>query len=694
MSTTRRGQLIGKRTGMAVLPLRSVGPCSNALDPVVGSSRRSAMPAHTELPVDTTDPSEVDAALRRILEGTASSTGEAFFPALVENLAAALGTHGAWVTEYLPEHDRLRALAFRLGDRWLEDYEHDVPNTPCEVVVREHRLVHYPDRILDLYPHEEDLRTMGAVSYLGVPLLDEGGAVMGHLAVLDRQPLPSEPRMLAVFQIFAARAAAELRRLHAERAVREREEKLGRLFAGAMDAIVELDHALRVTQVNPAAETVFGAKTDALLHRDFGALLAQDSRAELARRVAELDARPLGSRALWFPGGLTLTRAGGETFAAEATLSRSDLRGATFYTLILRDVNDRLEAERKIESLAAEAEYLREEIGALVRESEILGDSPALRRALADTTLVAGADSTVLITGETGTGKELFARAIHRASPRRERPLVKVNCAAIPSSLMESEFFGHERGAFTGATQRRVGRFALADRGTLFLDEVGELPLDLQAKLLRVLQEGEFEPVGSSKTVKVDVRIVAATNRDLAAEVQAGRFREDLYYRLSVFPLRLPPLRERPEDVVRLAEAFAERIGRRLGRVFAPLTPECVRRLTAYPWPGNVRELENVIERAAVTALGGRLNLERALPELPSNPAPASQLRDVAGEDRVLSAAELLDLERRNIVRALDTASWRIAGEGGAAALLGMPASTLSSRMKALGIKRPSRDGG
>jgi transcriptional regulator with GAF, ATPase, and Fis domain len=293
-----------------------------------------------------------------------------------------------------------------------------------------------------------------------------------------------------------------------------------------------------------------------------------------------------------------------------------------------------------------------------------------------------------LIHGETGTGKELFARAIHRASARRDRALVKVNCAAIPSNLMESEFFGHERGAFTGATQRRVGRFALAHRGTLFLDEVGELPLDLQPKLLRVLQEGEFEPVGSSVTTKVDVRIVAATNRDLAAEVRAGRFREDLYYRLSVFPLRLPPLRERPEDIATLAQSFADRIGRRLGRHFAPLTPECVRQLCAYAWPGNVRELENVIERAALIARDGRLNLQRALPDLPPTAAPTPRAETA---DRILTARELEAYERDNLVRALEATSWRISGQTGAACLLGVAASTLSSRMKALGITRPAR---
>ncbi len=379
-------------------------------------------------------------------------------------------------------------------------------------------------------------------------------------------------------------------------------------------------------------------------------------------------------------------RADGSRFIAEATLSQSGGDGPVHYTLILRDVNDRLEAEQRIASLSAEAAYLREEIEARVRADEIVGSSPGLRRVLEEAGQVAAADTTVLIQGESGTGKELIARAIHRASRRHARPLVTVNCAAIPATLMESEFFGHERGAFSGATQRRVGRFALADGGTLFLDEVGELPLDLQAKLLRVLQEGEFQPVGSSTTHRVDVRILAATNRDLAAEAAAGRFREDLYYRLAVFLLKIPPLRERVEDIPLLAEKAAARIGRRLGRVFAPLTPECAARLKAYPWPGNIRELENVIERAAVTARDNHLNLGRALPELPAlaglPPAPEE------GE-AILTVDDLAALERRNLLRALTATGWRVAGPEGAAARLGMPPSTLASRIKALGLQKP-----
>jgi transcriptional regulator with GAF, ATPase, and Fis domain len=356
--------------------------------------------------------------------------------------------------------------------------------------------------------------------------------------------------------------------------------------------------------------------------------------------------------------------------------------------LILRDVNARLEAERTIATLRDEARSLRDEIRSITHQGELLGASPAFRRTLQLAAEVAPTDATVLIHGETGTGKERIAQAIHAVSRRQARPLVTVNCAAIPQGLMESEFFGHAQGAFTGATQRREGRFALADGGTIFLDEVAELNLEMQAKLLRVLQEGEFSPVGSSQTRRVDVRVIAATNRDLSREVREGRFRTDLYYRLHVFPITAPPLRDRGGDIALLAAAFLERAAARLGRAVIPFDARDLARLEAYPWPGNVRELQNVIERAVITAGGGRPNLAHALPETPGAPViPPADSAAVPGTLR--TAAEMQALERDNLRLALETAGWRVAGANGAANLLGIPPSTLQSRMKALGIRRP-----
>ena len=296
---------------------------------------------------------------------------------------------------------------------------------------------------------------------------------------------------------------------------------------------------------------------------------------------------------------------------------------------------------------------------------------------------VASTKATVLIHGESGVGKELIARAIHAKSTRSAGPLVKVNCASIPKELFESEFFGHVRGAFTGAQRDRVGRFELADRGTIFLDEVGELPLEMQSKLLRVLQESEFERVGDDRTRRVDVRVIAATNKNLEADVARGAFRPDLYYRLSVFPIEVPPLRARREDIIALAEFFLRRYCRELGRIPPTLTEAQRELLTGYEWPGNVRELENVIERAVILAQGGALRLDLALSIGSSVPAQATS-------ERVLTDTELRTLERDNLVAALERVAWRVSDSGGAAELLGVRPSTLRDRMKALGIRRSS----
>jgi PAS domain S-box-containing protein len=628
------------------------------------------------------------AALRSIVEGTATHTGSDFFATLVENLARVMNTHGAWVTEYLPESRRLRALAFWLGGEWVRDFEHAIDGTPCAEVVDGRRFVHIPDNVIDLYPEDDPGREAGAVSYMGVPLLDVDGTVVGHLAVLDRRPMPSEPRAAALFRIFAARATAEVQRLRAEARVREREEKLSRLIDSAMDAIVELDQTFRVTRMNPAAERLFGCPARGVVGEDFHRFLAPESHDRLADLAAGLGDRAEGERSLWIAGGLAARDAAANDFPAEATLSRFDLHREVFYTLILRNVNDRLEAERRIRSLTVEAEYLREELAALGGFDDMLGTSDALLGVLRAVKQVAPTDATVLILGETGTGKELVARAIHTASRRRSRSLIKVNCAAIPAALVESEFFGHERGAFTGATQRRIGRFALADGGTIFLDEVGELPADLQAKLLRVLQEGEFEPVGSSQTRKVDVRVIAATNRDLGAAAREGRFREDLYYRLNVFPIEVPPLRERGDDVVLLASAFAARTAQRMGRTTEPLASGDADRLRAYAWPGNVRELQNVVERAVITSSDGRIDLARFLPAVAAD-APAPPRPDASVARSIRTVQDLDRLERESILAALDASAWRVSGQSGAAERLGTKPSTLRSRMKALGIQRP-----
>ena len=628
--------------------------------------------------------------LQEIVAGTASHTGERFFDELVRHLGRAMGTKCAWLTEWLPDTRALRALSFWTTDGYLEDVEYDVAGTPCEPVVDRLERIHFPERVIELFPGDASLLGLASVSYLGVPLLDTDGALLGHLALLDDKVMEEDLQALAVFDIFAGRAAAEMRRIRRDAALAASRERLARVFHSTMDGIVELDQALAITQLNPAAAASLGLSEDAV-GTPFERCVDGPSHGKLHYLALELH-RGSGSReSLWIPEGLRMRRGDESTFQAEATLARSETGGRAYFSLVFRNIDDRLEAEARIRSLLAETEFLKAELDSVSGFGDILGRSEALRRVLSDVDRVAQTDSTVLVTGETGTGKELIAREIHRRGSRADGPLIRVNCAAIPTNLQESEFFGHEKGAFTGATQRREGRFKLADRGTLFLDEVGELPLDLQAKLLRVLQEGEYEPVGGAKTVRVDVRLVAATNRDLHAMVDEGTFRRDLLYRLNVFPIEVPPLRERGDDIVVLAEAFLEDAGRRVGRPGLRLSDADRARLRRYPWPGNVRELQNVVERAVIVSEdGARPNLDRALPESPTGTEPVERPTRTAGEGRVLTDVEMRDLERSNLVRALEEAGWKVSGPQGAAERLGLKPNTLASRMKVLGIRRPT----
>jgi transcriptional regulator with GAF, ATPase, and Fis domain len=365
-----------------------------------------------------------------------------------------------------------------------------------------------------------------------------------------------------------------------------------------------------------------------------------------------------------------------------ARVSSRDEGGRTLRSYgAMRDVTERREAEEALrqsyeeierlkDRLQAETDYLRAEINVVQAHHEITGRSAVVRKVLREVEQVAPTGSSVLVLGETGTGKELVAQAIHRLSPRRSHVMVKVNCAALPSSLIESELFGREKGAYTGALTRQVGRFEVADRSTLFLDEVGELPLDVQAKLLRVLENGELERLGSSRTIRVDVRVIAATNRDLAEEVRKGRFREDLYYRLKVFPIRVPPLRERTEDIPLLVWTFLEEFSSRMGKRIIQVPRGTMEALQRYPWPGNVRELRNVIEHGAIITTGETLRLPPLGEDTPSSAAPRT----------------LADAERELILQALERAGGHVKGPRGAAAALGLKPSTLYTRMKKLGI--------
>jgi transcriptional regulator with GAF, ATPase, and Fis domain len=356
--------------------------------------------------------------------------------------------------------------------------------------------------------------------------------------------------------------------------------------------------------------------------------------------------------------------------------SRPDPTGAYTRTMFI-DITEQVLMEQEKARLEAQAVYLQEEIKGNHNFEELIGSSTSLKKVLKGVERVAPTDSTVLITGETGTGKELIARAIHNLSPRKGRALVKVNCAAIPAGLIESELFGHEKGAFTGALTKKMGRFEVADKGTIFLDEIGELPLDLQSKLLRVLQEGEFERVGGAQTFKVNVRVIAATNRNLDQLAKCGQYRPDLYYRLNVFPIHLPALREREGDIPLLVQYFVRKHAMNFGKKIDRIPERMMAAVQRYQWPGNVRELEHVIERAVILSEGPELEPIEWLSPVSGN---------VAGNGKTLTLEEM---ERQHIRDILEQTNWRVSGEKGAAKILGLNATTLEARMKKLGINRP-----
>lgn len=494
---------------------------------------------------------------------------------------------------------------------------------------------------------------------------------------------------------------AEWRRVQQLFADIEHENRL--ILQAAGEGIYGVDANGVTTFVNPAAERMLGYRADELVGRKMHSAIhhshADGSRyneSECAIYAAFCDGivHRRDTEVFW--------RKDGSPFPVEYTSTPLRDRGQVVGAVVVfRDISDRRAAEQQLHTALTELEalkhrlqlendYLQEELREETNYHEIVGRSRAVREVIKKIELVAPTDAAVLINGESGTGKELIARAIHARSRRSERPLFRVNCAAIPRDLFESEFFGHVRGAFTGATADRVGRFELADQGTLFLDEVGEIPLELQGKLLRVLQEGQFERVGDNRTQSVDVRIVAATNRALEQDIAAGRFREDLYYRLNVFPIASVALRERPEDIPTLASHFLAKACQRFGRDGLQLSRADVTALQRYDWPGNVRELENLIERAVIVSTGRRLRLE--LPETGSAPFPRLEPRAPLTEGEILTESQRRHRDRETIERALERTEGKIFGRGGAAELLGVKPTTLASRMKRLGIEKPRRN--
>jgi formate hydrogenlyase transcriptional activator len=386
-------------------------------------------------------------------------------------------------------------------------------------------------------------------------------------------------------------------------------------------------------------------------------------------------------RVVWVHGEakLVMDQHGAPSFLHGVAFDITERKRAEEATLAAYD-----EIRRLKDQLQADNVYLQEEIKLKCNFGEIVGETPAIRRVLHQVEQVAGTSATVLLLGETGTGKELLARAIHSGSPRRTRPMLTVNGAALPATLIESELFGHEKGAYTGAMTRQIGRFEQADGSSLFLDEIGELPLEVQVKLLRVLQFGQFERLGSTRTLSANVRIIAASNRDLETMVKEGRFREDLFYRLNVFPIRLPPLRERVDDIPLLAWSFVRELGRTMGRKIDSIPGSTAETLKRYPWPGNIRELRNVIERAMIVSQGPTLQVE--LPSLSADTISTPPIS--ASATQPANGLTLDDTQRSHILAVLQKTGWRVSGKNGAAAILGLKPTTLESKMAKLGIKR------
>ena len=616
---------------------------------------------------------EREATLRIIAEGTATEVGADFFRSLVKRLSEALGVDYAYISELGEDGHKFRSRAGWGKGQPLSPF--DVPEGgPCETVLKRN-CVHHPSKLRELYPHVQLIQTIGVESYCGVPVVNSSGQVLGHLAVMDSKPMPDERLVSWVLDIFASRASTEIERLRMEAKIKENEERLQDLFDEAPIAYVNEGLDSKFIRANKSAMKSLGITPDQVegtYGRDF-----VPNTPDAQRRLKEAFTS-VGKGIDTSGVVLELRRKDNGKPLWMKWWSRPDPSGTYTRTMFL-DITEQVLMEQEKARLEAQNVYLQEEIKGTHNFEELIGSSTSLKKVLKNVERVAPTDSTVLITGETGTGKELIARAIHNLSSRKGRPLVKVNCAAIPAGLIESELFGHEKGAFTGALTKKMGRFELADKGTIFLDEIGELPLDLQSKLLRILQEGEFERVGGTQTFKVNVRVIAATNRDLEQQSKTGHYRPDLYYRLNVFPIHLPALREREGDIPLLVQYFVRKFAVNLCKKIDRIPERMITALQRYPWPGNIRELEHVIERAVILSEGSELE-------------PIDWLSQPSGKAGLGKTLTLEEMERQHIVEVLEQTNWRVSGEKGAAKILGLNPTTLEARMKKLSIQREKRE--
>ncbi|MFK7957741.1 MAG: sigma 54-interacting transcriptional regulator [Lysobacterales bacterium] len=541
----------------------------------------------------------------------------------------------------------------------------------------------------DLRPQ---LHRTGALKDIHVTLERRGGRAM-PVAANSVTRLSADGRFRQVFTVFTE--IGEQLALH---------DRFARLYRASPTMLHTFDQEWRIVEVSDQWLSRLGYQRREVLGRKIDEFYTESTRRDLdegrLERLVALDEYTNVPRQMQHRDGRVVE------VLSSAAIDREENGEPRQVLVASKDMTERNESRRQLERaleenaglrtlLEQERDYLREEAHVAMNFGQIVGSSPALQRLLHGIEAVARTPAAVLITGESGTGKELVAHAIHRRSDRAEQPLVKVNCASVPKELFESEFFGHVKGAFTGAHRDRTGRFQLADNGTLFLDELGEIPLELQAKLLRVLADGEFQRVGEDMSHKVNVRIVAATNNDLKAAVDDGRFREDLYYRLSVFPLEVPALRDRSDDIPQLASHFLQQIATDFGRDAPAISTQDMQRLVKYPWPGNVRELRNVLERAVIVSSGRRLQLDLPDAEPATDvvtviePATTDQ-SPMQPKASFATEAQMRERERENLIAALAAAHWRVSGPSGAAALLGIKPTTLNSRLKAMGVDVPS----
>jgi len=543
---------------------------------------------------------------------------------------------------------------------------------PCSELLGQPVEILVPERFRSAHPaHRTDYNSQPRMRPMGAGLELHGLRKDGTEFPVDIMLSPVETAEGRV-TISVIRDISE--RKKTEEALRHNEQQLRALFEFSPDAIVASDREGRITQTNAQVESFFGYARGELLGQSVEILVP-----ERFRRTHPAHRKDYSDRARIRQMGIGLElygrRKDGSEFPVDIMLGPVETAEGRMVLSVIRDLSEKRKAEEALQRSERERQYLEEELYTESRFEHIIGESVGLKRVLKHVETVAATDVTVLILGETGTGKEVIARAIHKLSARNQRSIVKLNCAAIPTGLLESELFGHEKGAFTGAIAQKIGRLELANEGTLFLDEIGDLPLELQPKILRALQEKEIERLGGTRTISVNVRLIAATNRDLAKMVADREFRSDLYYRLRVFPITIPPLRERREDIALLVRYFVDKFARRLDRRITTIPDDVMQALTRWDWPGNIRELENYIERAVLLSKGSALRIPMAELEVPKETIPA--------QDSTLEATE-----REHILRVLREAKGKIAGPQGAAARLGLKRTTLNSKLKKLGIER------